>query len=315
MKKVGLALGGGSAKGFSHIGVLEVLEKHKIPINYIAGTSMGAVVGALYAAGFSIAELKKISTHIKWEELMDFTLPDRGILSGEKIELFLRKLLKNKRFKDLEIPLAVVAADVNKGEKVIFKSGDVSSALRASISIPSIFVPCTNNNRLLVDGSVLDPVPVDVARQMGADVVIAVNLFTQSKNVVLNSKFEIDKEFFSKIEKQMIEQEIEQINKYISKKNKKLPWIVRNVLEHPKMFIEYIKKHKLRTPEVLKVTSNSFNMMSNELGRHAVMSADYAIRPELSKYSRFDFTKASSIIKSGRKATEECINEIKSLVK
>ncbi len=314
MKKIGLALSGGSAKGLAHIGVLESLEKHKIKIDYLAGTSMGAVVGALYSSGMSIRDLKKIATTTKWENLVDFTLPDKGILTGYKIEKFLRVLLKNKKFKDLEIPMSVIAADVHNGEKVIFRKGDVASALRASISIPNVFVPYEYNNRVLVDGGVVAPVPVDTVRNMGADVVIAIDLSTQLKDVVVSSKPDKNKKFMKKLEKKMIEQEIEEINKYVAKK-KNIPWVLKNILDHPEKIMEFMKKHKFRGPEFLRITSNSFSIMINELSKYALNSADYVIRPKLVGFHKYDFDRVKSIIRKGSRATEESIRDIKRLVK
>ncbi len=314
MKKLGIALSGGTAKGFAHIGVLEALEKNKIKIDYLAGTSMGAVVGALYASGIPIKELKKIAIETKWENLVDFTLPDRGILSGEKIENFLRVLLKNKKFEDLEIPLSIIAADVHNGEKVIFKKGDVASALRASISIPSIFVPYEYNGRILVDGGVVAPVPVDTVRSMGADVVIAIDFSTRMKDVVISSKPKKNRGFMKKIEKMMIKQEIEQINKYLAKK-KNVPWVIKNLMDNPGRIIDFLKKHKLKGPELLKITSNSFSIMANELSKFALISADYVIRPSLSGFYKFDFGRVKGIIKKGYIATNSSQKDIKRLVK
>ena len=315
MKKVGLVLGGGTALGFSHIGVLEILEKNKIPIDYISGTSMGAVVGALYASGFSIKDIKELATSTKWENLVDFKLPDRGILSGDKIENFLRVMLKNKKFKDLDIPLTIIATDVYNGEKIIFKKGDLASAIRASISLPSIFVPFKYSNRILVDGGLVDPVPVEEVREMGADVAIAIDLSRPMKNISINSRSGKNKKFMKRIEKKMIEQEVEEINKYVSKHSKSLPWFVKGIVRHPKRVMDYLFKHRLNTPELLTVTSNSFEIMVNELSKHALEKADYVIDPNLNKFSRFDFNEASKIINSGKKATITSIKDIKKLIK
>ena len=314
MKKIGLALGGGTAKGLAHIGVLEVLEKNNIKIDYLAGTSMGSVVAALYASGMSVKDIKKIALTTKWENLVDFTLPDKGILSGCKIEEFLRVILKGKKFKDLDIPLAVIAADVYNGEKVIFEKGDVASSLRASISIPSIFVPYEYNGRVLVDGGVVDPIPVETVRKMGADVVIAVDLSVPLKDVILNSKTGVNKKFLKKIEKKLIEQEIEEINKYVEKK-KRIPWFIRNILEHPDKIIGFFKRHKLRGPGFLRITSNSFSIMVNQLSRYSVIGADYVIKPDLKGIYKFDFDKVSSIISKGKMAANKSIKGIKKIIK
>ena len=318
MKKVGLALGGGTALGFSHIGVLESLEKNKIKIDYLSGTSMGAVIAALYASGMSIRDMKEITTTTRWENLVDFKLPDRGILSGDKIEKFLRVLLKNKQFKDLNIPLAVVATDIYNGEKIIFKKGDVASAVRASISLPNIFVPFEYNNRVLIDGGIVDPIPVDIAKSMGADIVIATDLSVPVKNVVINSKTKKNKKFLKKIEKKLIEQEINEINNYTNKHKDSIPWFLKGVtavLNRPKTLIEYFTKHRLRIPEFLTITSNSFSIMTSELSRSALKSADYVIKPNLKGFTRFDFGRVEDLIKRGKTKTDSSIKDIKKLIK
>lgn len=315
MKKLGLVLSGGTAKGFAHLGVLEVFEKNKIKIDYIAGTSIGAVIGALYSSGLSVNELKEIAKKTKWSNLVDFTLPDRGILSGKKIEDFLRNLLKNKKFEDLKIPLAVVATDVYKGEKVIFNKGDVVNALRASISIPSLFVPFEYDNRILVDGGLIDPLPNDVVRDMGAKIVIGVDLSTKIKKTVLKSRVRRDHSFVKKMETKAIREELEEINKYISIHKDGVPWLIRFIFSRPKKIIDFFGKHRLKEPELLAILHNSFSIMTNELSRRSLESTDYVIKPDLDKFSSFDFDKIQSIIQKGHYATEKSIKKIKKLLK
>lgn len=318
MVKVGLALSGGGTKGFAHVGVLEVLERHNIPIDYIAGTSMGAVVGALYASGISVPDLKLLAKETKWKNLVDFTLPDKGILSGNKIENFMRILLKNKKFKDLNIPTQVVATDISGGKKVVFKKGDVASAVRASISLPSIFVPHQYKGKLLVDGGVLDPVPVQVVREMGADVVIAVDLSTKTKDVVIDSKTMKANRFLKKLEKKMIDDEIEEINKYVSGK-KNVHWAIKTLFSRPNMLKSFIEKNnlmgKLKQPEFLRITANSFDMMMNQLSKYSVQDADFVIKPNMEGIGMFDFKKYAMIIDRGERATSKSIRKIKLLLK
>lgn len=178
--KVGLALGGGGARGLAHIGVLKALKEESIPIDLIAGTSMGAVIGALYAKERKVDILEKMVLETDWKQLVRLVdlnlLPGKGLVHGEKIKELLRSLIGDARFQDLEIPLAVVAADVQTSEEIIFHEGSVIEAVRASISLPVIFTPVKWGDRFLVDGGIVNPVPIDVVRNMGAEVVIAVNV-------------------------------------------------------------------------------------------------------------------------------------------
>lgn len=174
--RVGLALGSGSAKGFAHLGILKVLDREHIPIDLIAGSSIGSVFGALYASGADLSILEELCQHFRQQQLIDVTVPKLGLIKGERIEALIRLLTKNATFEELKIPLFVVAVDIERREEVVFNKGSVAEAVRASISIPGIFIPKRLNGRLLVDGGVLNRVPIDVLRRAGADVVIGVDL-------------------------------------------------------------------------------------------------------------------------------------------
>ena len=174
--KIGLALGAGSARGIAHLGGIKVLEKYQVPIDFIAGSSMGALVGALYACGLKVDFLIKFAGELQAKSWIDLCMPRTGLISGKKVETMLGMLTKNMRIEDLEIPFAAVATDIERGEAVVLNSGNVAAAVRASISIPVIFKPVRYQGRLLVDGGVIDRVPVTAVREMGADVVIAVDV-------------------------------------------------------------------------------------------------------------------------------------------
>ncbi|HHY61341.1 MAG TPA: patatin family protein [Clostridia bacterium] len=174
--KVGLVLGAGAAKGFAHLGVLKVLEAENIPFDLIVGCSMGSVFGALYGAGVDLHLLEKMLEHLPQKQLFDLAVPKMGLIRGHRLEALLRLLTKDKDFSQLDIPLFVVAVDIEKGEKVVINEGSVAEAVRASIAIPGIFAPKRWRDRLLVDGAVLERVPVGVARKCGADIVIAVDV-------------------------------------------------------------------------------------------------------------------------------------------
>jgi len=189
--KIGLALGSGGARGFAHLGVLKVLRENGIPIDLIAGSSMGAVVGTLYAAGTSIERLYQFALAFKRKYYLDYTVPKMGFISGNRVKELIRLFTHQKHFHQLNIPVAVVATDLYDGKKVIFKEGPVADAVRASIAIPGIFVPEKIDGRLLVDGGVVDRVPVSVVKEMGADIVIAVDVSHVKKNEDITSIFDV----------------------------------------------------------------------------------------------------------------------------
>ncbi|BAS31376.1 patatin family protein [Dehalococcoides mccartyi] len=176
--KIGIALGGGAARGIIHIGVLEVLEKEGLPLDLVTGTSMGAIIGALYASGHKPQEMKEIVHNLSWKQLMpllDLAAPRAGFLSSRKIKSYLKELIGDITFAELKKPFACVAADVKTGEEVIFNEGLVIDGVIASMSLPIIFRPVKNKNRFLVDGGIITPIPAQIVRDMGADFVIAVN--------------------------------------------------------------------------------------------------------------------------------------------
>jgi len=178
--KVGIALGGGGSRGLAHIGVLKVLEREGIPLHFLAGTSMGAVIAAGYAAGLGAAYLEEEALRMgglrKLAKLIDRSLSSQGLIAGQRIRKYFARQLGGVTFAELRIPLALVAVDIITGEEVVLKDGSVADAVRASISLPGVFVPFRMNGRLLVDGGVLNNLPADVVRRMGADVVIAVDV-------------------------------------------------------------------------------------------------------------------------------------------
>lgn len=175
-KRVGLALGGGGARGIAHIGVLQVLEREQIPVDCIAGTSAGSLVGALYAAGVRADQLLQLALDIRWRHVVHPVWPRRGFLSFARLESYLVRTLGDLTFADLQIPYAAVAADLTTGEAVVLREGRVAPAVRASCSVPGLFVPVFLDHRWLTDGGVANNLPISVARELGADVVIAVRL-------------------------------------------------------------------------------------------------------------------------------------------
>ncbi len=189
---VGVALGAGSARGLAHLGVLKAFDEEGLQIDYLSGTSMGSIIGGFYASGLSLDKLKQLTIHLKWEHLTDLTVPHKGLVSGNKAKDFFELLTQQKNFSDLEIPFVAVAADIEKGEEVVISEGKVADGLRASMSIPGVYVPYELDGRMLVDGALLNRVPVSPVRELGADIVIGVEV---SHNVVrgggINNIFDV----------------------------------------------------------------------------------------------------------------------------
>jgi NTE family protein len=174
---IGVALSGGAARGIAHISVLETLENEGIPIHAIAGTSAGSVVGALYAAGIPLIDIRHILLGTKWKNILKFAFPKRGLVSSEGIYKFMSSILKAKKFSALQLPFAAVATDLRSGEKVTITSGSVARAVQASCSLPIIFTPTEVNKRMLIDGGVSSQIPVrSVREELKANKVVAVDV-------------------------------------------------------------------------------------------------------------------------------------------
>lgn len=174
--RIGIALGGGFARGMSHIGVLKVLEEEKIPIDYVAGTSVGAVIGAAYCSGLSAKEMAETAGLVRFKDFARWTISRFALCSNDRMQGFLERLLKVHSFEKLRIPLAVAATDLTTGQGAVFKSGSLIDAVRASCAYPGMFLPVNLDGKLYVDGLLGYPVPAKPLREMGADRVIAVHL-------------------------------------------------------------------------------------------------------------------------------------------
>jgi NTE family protein len=174
--KIGLALGGGAARGFAHIGIIKVLEANGIKPDIIVGTSAGSVVGALYASGLNGFQLQNMAMQIKEDELTDWTLPNRGVLKGEALQDFINKAVANRPIEKLPRPFGAVTTDLATGEMVVFRRGNTGMAVRASSTVPGVFQPVKINGREYVDGGLTSPVPIQATRDMGADFIIAADI-------------------------------------------------------------------------------------------------------------------------------------------
>jgi len=188
--KVAIVLGAGASRGFAHIGVLKVLESHHIPIHMVVGTSVGSFVGSLYAYGYNPYELQTIAFGIQKDDMADYMMPDNGFIRGEKLENFVNKKVKYTTIDKLKLPFYAVATNIQTGQEMVFGRGNTGRAVRASCSIPGIFKSVVIGDKSYVDGGVVSPVAIDVARRYGADVVIAVDISSSLSSAAPAGTFE-----------------------------------------------------------------------------------------------------------------------------
>ncbi len=174
--RVGLALGGGAARGFAHIGVIQVLEENGIKVDYVTGTSAGSLVAALYASGKNGTALAAVADNMDESAFTDWAFPGRGLIRGEALARFVRENTGGRSIEQMRVPLGIVATDLDSGQPILFQVGDPGVAVRASSAVPAVFTPVRIGSREYVDGGLVSPVPVRFARQMGAELVIAVDI-------------------------------------------------------------------------------------------------------------------------------------------
>src|SRR3984893_12344659 len=199
--KVGVALGGGFARGIAHIGVLRVLEEHEIPIDFIAGTSVGALIAAGYASGTPLDEMARQGSGTRFKDFGRWTLSRMGMASNDRLEDFLHRFTTAKYFNQLKIPLCIVATDLLKGESVHFTRGEIVPALRASCAYPGLFLPVEHQGHYLVDGFLTEQVPAPAARELGAEMVISVHLEPGLLDTKPRNTIEVISRSFSIIQK------------------------------------------------------------------------------------------------------------------
>jgi len=311
--KVGLALSGGVVRGISHIGVLKVLEREKIPIDLIAGTSIGAIIGGLYASGVKASEMERLVRTTELRKLIDFTVPKTGFIAGKRIESYIRNIIKNKNFEALPIPLSIIATELNRGEKVIFNQGSLTKAIMASISMPGIFEPVIDHNSILVDGGLVDPIPVDLVKEMGADIVIAIDLTIDIKQTNLSEIKKEESAFTEYFERELVSTELGYLKSFLRKKKIKLPSFLRKFLK-PKKMLELL--FGIGLPEIVKYRVRSMDILGNQLAKEKLKYpyVDIIIRPEFEGVKWTEFDKTNEIVRAGEIAAEAAIPKIKKLI-
>ena len=210
--RVGLALGGGAAKGFAHVGVIAVLEEAGLRPAYVVGTSAGSVVGALYASGKTGVQLQQAALQIEEVALADWMVPivNRGLFRGEALARYVNEAVGSRLLEDMRIPFGVVATDLGNGQAVLFRRGDTGSAVRASSAVPGVFQPVRISGRDYVDGGLVAPVPVQFARQMGAELVIAVDISDAPEGQAADGTFQILLQTFNTMGKSINQHELKQ---------------------------------------------------------------------------------------------------------
>ena len=313
--KVGIALGAGGALGLAHIGILKSLNKHNIYPDFIAGTSMGAVIAAMYAAGYSPEGIEETAKKTDWKKIVDFTIPKAGLIRGKLAENYIRKLLYDKNFDQLKIPLGIVAYNYSTREKVIFSKGNVTEAVRASISMPGIFAPLKMSSNYYIDGGLADPTPFDAVDEMGADFIIAVDLYSATKTVS-GPRAQKGKTLMSEFTQEFVSAEIRNLEKIIFPR--KWPSMIRHFLMwsfekiiYPARVLRILSGREL--PLIAKIMNETNSILTNNLAKERLKHADidFKITPVLGNLSWSDFDRVEEFVKAGEEALEKEMPKLK----
>ncbi len=285
--RVGLALGTGAALGYSLIGILKKFRKEGIPIDIVAGTSMGSVIGSLFSLGLTPEEIEDIASGVDtawiWENLFwDLTFPRSGFFEGTTLLRFLRSYFEHLEFQDLELPFACVATDIENGEEVVFREGRVAEAVRASCGIPLIFQPFNYQGRFLVDGGLVNPVPTNVLGQLGADIHVAVNLTVPAGERKTTLRHQ-------RRERSLAQRELEKIKK----------------MALPRAF---------QSPNIFQVFFQMIYTMEYEIARSRASEGHVHIHPDLTGFSWTDLHRAKDLIAAGERVAEAVLPKMKGLL-
>ncbi len=305
--KIALVLGSGAARGLAHIGILKVLEQNNILIDIVTGTSIGAMIGGAYASGLNPAQLEEIACETNWLRVAQILFPKKlqssALLDGGRVEDFLLALVGERKIEDLQKPFACIAADIWSGEEIVLESGSLIKAIRASLSFPFLFTPLELEGRLLADGGMVNPLPVNIAREMGADFVIAVGAnrstdrliqhldtgktLTRKKITVAANSSSFIKRFLENFDEN---------------------GALKRVLKRP--------KQKLKKPGLRRQMIQIGSTMENQILTLRLKESppDVLITPQLDEFQFFDFARTKEIIAAGEKAAEKMLPKIESLL-
>ncbi|MDD5291761.1 MAG: patatin-like phospholipase family protein [Candidatus Omnitrophica bacterium] len=293
---VGLALGSGAAFGLAHIGVLKVLERENIPVDVVAGTSIGALIGALWAGGNSADEIEKIMMEFNKDKskvfrlLFDFNLSKASLMEGKRLTEFLKKHLGDKTFYNVKLPLKIVACDLYRREKVVWSAGDLADAVRSSVAIPGIFKPVKSQDGLIVDGGILEPLPIDTLVDSGVKKIIAVNVLPGPQDIQEGYKI-----YKSKLER---ERSDVQNNNFIIKIIYSMKLLFRNIF----------------FPNIFDIMVKSILSMEYAIAKESCKNANIVINPIIPGTEWYEFFKTDALIKKGETDTQEILPKIKALI-
>lgn len=295
---IGLALGSGSARGWAHIGVIRALEQQGIVPDVVSGTSIGALVGAALATGH-LKVLEQWVRGLKWQDvvaLMDFRLTGGGLIGGERLMGFLREGISEKRIEDCRKPFGAAATNLSTGNEVWLRHGPILDAVRASIALPGLFTPVQQEGRLLVDGGLVNPVPVSLCRAMGADVVIAVDLNT---DIMARHPMPKPGEAYGRQRKEVEDEGLVD----------RLSGLLDRLWPSDEAGEDAL-------PSIVEVMARTVNIMSVRISRSRMAGdpPDVLITPRLARIGLLEFHRATEAIEEGRAATERAADELEGLV-
>lgn len=300
-KKIGLALGSGSARGWAHIGAIRALNDAGIELDYVAGTSIGALVGAVYASG-KLDSLEEVVLKLDWMQIahfFDVVFPKSGLIDGNKVADFVRNHVKEINIEELPLPFRAISTDLTTGSEVVIQKGDIIEAVRASISVPGIFTPVRKNKTILVDGGLVNPVPVNVVRQMGADFVIAIDL-----NHDIVSKKEMSR---TSVTNATVSSLDGGIARSFIRKSKTLDAINKRLNSSTLPALKQIKQWRSKDPlpNIFEVLMSSIHIMEAQITAAKLKTdpPDLLIRPNLGHLTMLDFHRAQEAIAEGYRET------------
>ncbi len=299
--RIGLTLGSGGARGLAHIGVLKVLEEYQIPVDIVTGASMGAFIGGAFASGIKVSVMEELTLDADWKmttRMFFPTISSSGFADGKRIKGFLKKVIGNRNIEELDRKFACVATDILTGEEIVIDRGSLIEAIRASISIPTILTPVLHGNRFLADGGIVNPVPVDLARRMGADIVIAVNVIPL-KALPLKKEIRIDRDH-------------KKPNNASAKNLKSKMEDLINISRISEIFKKE-GKGNVYSPNFISMTSRTINILEREIIKLRLEKdrPDFLIEPDTSSTNMMEFYKGKASIHAGVKAALEIVPAIK----
>lgn len=298
--KIGLALGSGAARGITHIGVLKAIEESGIKIDYISGSSIGALIGGAYAMGMPVEEIENIALKTNWKLMVKIFSPTislSSLVNSNYLSEFLSTLFGKKTFDDLKIPFSAVTSDIQTGEIVVLEKGDLLSAIRASISIPILFSPVTIGKHKLVDGGLVNPTPVDVVKKMEMDKVIAVNL----------------RRFGAYGINQYNDKQSPKVNNSVKEfsLNEKIQYFIK----HPLNYLNNNSNEKTPDPKIWNILYQMFIIVQVQISDLTMQIAkpDILIEPDTGDFKVLDFSKAKELIEIGYSAAKKQLKDFNSV--